>query len=195
MVAVAEIDNAEHDAVRRAIVAAVHQQMGLRVDEVHFLRRGALPKTSSGKVRQTRNPSAARSRNPRLLPRRPRSKTVGSTKDEVQVSYDVSNEFFRLWLDERMNYTCAVFENENQSLEAAQLNKLRILADFAQVTPDKGPRHRLRLGREPRIPRHRAQVKNAVGVTLSSAQTEEINRREIPASRRIAATTRTTSRR
>ena len=52
LVAVAEIDNTEHDAMRRAIVTAVHQQMGLRVDEVHFLRRGALPKTSSGKVRR-----------------------------------------------------------------------------------------------------------------------------------------------
>lgn len=52
LVAVAEIDNAAHDAVRRAIVAAVHQQMGLCVDEVHFLRRGSLPKTSSGKVRR-----------------------------------------------------------------------------------------------------------------------------------------------
>jgi cyclopropane-fatty-acyl-phospholipid synthase len=61
---------------------------------------------------------------------------VGSTKDQVQVSYDVSNEFFRLWLDERMNYTSAVFENENQSLEAAQLNKLRILAEFAHITPE-----------------------------------------------------------
>ena len=52
LVAVAEIDKSEHAAVRRAIVAAVHQQMGLRVDEVHFLRRGSLPKTSSGKVRR-----------------------------------------------------------------------------------------------------------------------------------------------
>jgi fatty-acyl-CoA synthase len=52
LVAVAEIDKTEHAAVRRAIVAAVHQQMGLCVDEVHFLRRGSLPKTSSGKVRR-----------------------------------------------------------------------------------------------------------------------------------------------
>jgi fatty-acyl-CoA synthase len=52
LVAVAELDNMPHDTVRRAIVAAVHQQMGLRVDEVHFLRRGSLPKTSSGKVRR-----------------------------------------------------------------------------------------------------------------------------------------------
>jgi fatty-acyl-CoA synthase len=52
LVAVAELDNVPHDAVRKAIVAAVHQQIGLRVDEVHFLRRGSLPKTSSGKVRR-----------------------------------------------------------------------------------------------------------------------------------------------
>jgi cyclopropane-fatty-acyl-phospholipid synthase len=61
---------------------------------------------------------------------------VGSTKDQVQVSYDVANEFFRLWLDERMNYTSAVYESPEQSLEAAQLNKLRILADFAHVSPE-----------------------------------------------------------
>ena len=62
---------------------------------------------------------------------------MGSTKAEVEVSYDVSNEFFRLWLDERMNYTCAVFESDDQPLEAAQLNKLRILSDFAKVSPEK----------------------------------------------------------
>jgi len=58
---------------------------------------------------------------------------MGSSKADVEVSYDVSNEFFRLWLDERMNYTCAVFESEGQSLEAAQINKLKILSDFAKL--------------------------------------------------------------
>jgi fatty-acyl-CoA synthase len=54
LVAVAEVSKSQfaEDSVRRAIVAAVHEQMGLRVDEVHFLRRGGLPKTSSGKVRR-----------------------------------------------------------------------------------------------------------------------------------------------
>jgi fatty-acyl-CoA synthase len=55
LVAVAEItemERGQHDNVRRAIVTAVHQQMGLRVDEVHLLRRGSLPRTSSGKVRR-----------------------------------------------------------------------------------------------------------------------------------------------
>jgi hypothetical protein len=83
---------------------------------------------------------------------------MGSTKADVEVSYDVSNEFFRLWLDERMNYTSAVFESDDQSLEAAQLNKLKILSDFAKLTPEKiAARHRLRLGRVRRVRRDHAQ--------------------------------------
>jgi len=60
---------------------------------------------------------------------------MGSTKDEVQVSYDVDNEFFRLWLDERMNYTCGLFEG-TENLEQAQLNKLAWLSNAAHVTPE-----------------------------------------------------------
>jgi fatty-acyl-CoA synthase len=54
LVAVAEVSKSQfaEDSVRKAIVAAVHEQIGLRVDEIHFLRRGGLPKTSSGKVRR-----------------------------------------------------------------------------------------------------------------------------------------------
>ena len=69
---------------------------------------------------------------------------MGSTKADIAVSYDVSNEFFRLWLDERMNYTCGIFDDSDRrmdldvpgpiSLEEAQLRKLRILSDFAQIT-------------------------------------------------------------
>jgi cyclopropane-fatty-acyl-phospholipid synthase len=106
---------------------------------------------------------------------------MGSNKDEVQVSYDVSNEFFRLWLDERMNYTSAVFESAEQSLEAAQLNKLRILADFARVTSNStvldigcGWGACLEYMATAR------GVKRAVGVTLSSAQAAEVNARALP---------------
>lgn len=113
---------------------------------------------------------------------------MGSSKAEVEVSYDVSNEFFRLWLDERMNYTCAVFESENQSLEAAQLNKLRILSDFAKVTPDKkvldigcGWGAYLEYAATAR------GVKEAVGVTLSTAQAAEVNARKIPGAHVVGA--------
>ncbi len=106
---------------------------------------------------------------------------MGSNKQEVEVSYDVSNEFFRLWLDERMNYTCAVFESEHQSLEAAQLNKLSILSDFAKVTANKSV---LDIGCGwgaclEYLATSRS-VKRAVGVTLSSSQAEEVNRRKLP---------------
>ncbi len=106
---------------------------------------------------------------------------MGSSKAEVEVSYDISNEFFRLWLDERMNYTCAVYESWDQSLEAAQLNKLHILSEFARVTPDK------RIldigcgwGACVEYLATTRKVKDAVGITLSSAMADEVNARKIP---------------
>ncbi|MFP6683349.1 MAG: class I SAM-dependent methyltransferase [Polyangiaceae bacterium] len=106
---------------------------------------------------------------------------MGSDKEQVEVSYDVSNEFFRLWLDERMNYTCAVFESEEQTLEAAQLNKLSILSDFARVRPD-GKVLDIGCGWGAcleYVSTARA-AERAVGVTLSSSQAEEVNARELP---------------
>ena len=60
-----------------------------------------------------------------------------SSKKEIEVSYDVSNEFFRLWLDEKMHYTSGSYLTGRETLEEAQENKARILADYAEVTPDK----------------------------------------------------------
>ncbi len=103
-----------------------------------------------------------------------------STQKEIEVSYDVSNEFFRLWLDERMHYTSAVFENEGDSLEKAQENKSRILYDFAEVTKDKSV---LDIGcgwganLEYVV---RRGAKDAHGITLSTAQAEEIESRKLP---------------
>lgn len=104
-----------------------------------------------------------------------------STKAEVEIGYDISNEFFRLWLDERMHYTSAVFDEQHTTLEQAQRNKSRWLADFAEVTPDSlvldigcgwgANLEYLALERK---------VKNAHGITLSSAQFEEINARKLP---------------
>ncbi len=106
---------------------------------------------------------------------------MGSSKADVEVSYDVSNDFFRLWLDERMNYTCAVYESEAQPLEAAQLNKLKILSDYAKVTPGKSV---LDIGcgwgacLEYQVSAR--GVKRAVGVTLSTSQAEEVMARRLP---------------
>src|SRR5690606_14641304 len=49
------------------------------------------------------------------------------------------NDFFRLWLDETMMYSCAVFESENGQLtgdlHAAQLRRLRRICDKLQLSP------------------------------------------------------------
>ena len=42
----------------------------------------------------------------------------------VQYHYDVSNEFYQLWLDENMLYSCAYFENGDEDLATAQLKKI-----------------------------------------------------------------------
>ncbi|MCA2242228.1 MULTISPECIES: cyclopropane mycolic acid synthase family methyltransferase [Mycobacterium] len=44
--------------------------------------------------------------------------------DHVQSHYDRSNEFFRLWLDPTMTYSCAYFERDNMTLEEAQRAKI-----------------------------------------------------------------------
>jgi cyclopropane-fatty-acyl-phospholipid synthase len=105
---------------------------------------------------------------------------MGSSKQEVQVSYDVSNEFFRLWLDERMNYTCGVFEGTD-NLEEAQLKKLNVIHDFAHITPDKRVLDiGCGWGANVEFLALDKGVKDVTGVTLSSAQYEEIKRRNVP---------------
>lgn len=103
-----------------------------------------------------------------------------SNKREIEVSYDVSNEFFRLWLDERMHYTCAVYENDTQSLEQAQHNKSRILYDFAEIDKTKTVLD-IGCGWGANLEYIAIRgAKEAHGITLSTAQTQEIERRQLP---------------
>jgi cyclopropane-fatty-acyl-phospholipid synthase len=105
---------------------------------------------------------------------------VTSTKREVEVSYDVSNEFFRLWLDERMHYTCAVYERDTDTLEQAQVNKSRVLYDFAELSPEKTVLD-IGCGWGANLEYVALRgIKEAHGITLSSAQLEEINARKLP---------------
>lgn len=42
---------------------------------------------------------------------------------EVQSHYDIGNDFYKLWLDDTMSYSCGYFQNESDTLEQAQVNK------------------------------------------------------------------------
>src|SRR5215204_4800650 len=44
--------------------------------------------------------------------------------EDVQAHYDLSEEFFRLWLDPSQTYSCAYFEREDMTLQEAQLAKV-----------------------------------------------------------------------
>ena len=103
-----------------------------------------------------------------------------STQSDVQVSYDVSNEFFRLWLDKRMNYTCAVFD-ETDDLDVAQERKLAILADFAELKPDHSVLD-IGCGWGANVEYLAVErgVRDVHGITLSPAQHDEIVARQIP---------------
>lgn len=52
------------------------------------------------------------------------SKDKKNQKKEVQSHYDIGNDFYKLWLDETMSYSCGYFLHEDDSLYQAQVNKV-----------------------------------------------------------------------
>ena len=55
---------------------------------------------------------------------KPRSNTASGSRRHIQHHYDLGNDFYRLWLDEAMVYTCAYYDTPDASLEQAQRAKL-----------------------------------------------------------------------
>ncbi|MGH2904199.1 MAG: class I SAM-dependent methyltransferase [Solirubrobacteraceae bacterium] len=53
----------------------------------------------------------------------------------IRYHYDVGNEFFGLFLDESMTYSCAVYSKGAQTLEQAQLAKLELIAAKLELQP------------------------------------------------------------
>ncbi len=53
----------------------------------------------------------------------------------IAFHYDVSNEFYRLWLDRAMVYSCAYFEQDDASLEDAQTAKLEHICRKLRLKP------------------------------------------------------------
>jgi len=53
----------------------------------------------------------------------------------IQFHYDLPAEFFRYFLDEGMNYTCAYFRHPEEPLDQAQQNKLALICRKLQLKP------------------------------------------------------------
>ena len=58
-----------------------------------------------------------------------------SDRAAISFHYDVSNEFYGLWLDEQRVYSCAYFESPNDTLEQAQRNKLEHICRKLRLRP------------------------------------------------------------
>jgi len=58
-----------------------------------------------------------------------------SNKTNIQHHYDVSNPFYRLWLDERMVYSCAYFKSDVDTLDQAQEQKLDLICRKLRLQP------------------------------------------------------------
>jgi cyclopropane-fatty-acyl-phospholipid synthase len=56
-------------------------------------------------------------------------------RQAVSFHYDLSNEFYRLWLDDRMVYSCAYFQKPDLGLDAAQEAKLRHICRKLRLRP------------------------------------------------------------
>lgn len=50
-------------------------------------------------------------------------------KEEVSSHYDIGNDFYKLWLDDSMSYSCGYFQSENDTLYQAQINKVNHILD------------------------------------------------------------------
>lgn len=69
-----------------------------------------------------------------FAPRRRRNHRAGARRN-IAAHYDLGNAFYRLWLDPTLTYSAAMFEADDEPLEAAQRRKLATMARKACIRP------------------------------------------------------------
>src|SRR6185369_3651209 len=108
---------------------------------------------------------------------------AGASSAAIRHHYDVGNDFYALWLDESLTYSCGLWYADDESLEAAQVNKIDWHLDQAGVVPgsrvlDVGCGWGGLMRRA--VQQRRAAA--VVGLSLSEAQVSSIGARGIPRS-------------
>lgn len=58
-------------------------------------------------------------------------------KQNIAYHYDLGNDFYKLWLDSKMLYSCAYFKDDSDSLEQAQIQKINLCCRKLQLQPDE----------------------------------------------------------
>jgi cyclopropane-fatty-acyl-phospholipid synthase len=63
------------------------------------------------------------------------SNTLEGSRSNIHAHYDLGNDFYRMWLDDQLVYTCAYFTSPSQSLEQAQIAKLDHICRKLRLEP------------------------------------------------------------
>jgi len=66
---------------------------------------------------------------------RPRRNTLDGSRENIHHHYDLGNDFYKLWLDSEMVYTCAYFSSATLSLEEAQTAKMDHVCRKLELKP------------------------------------------------------------
>jgi cyclopropane-fatty-acyl-phospholipid synthase len=64
---------------------------------------------------------------------RTQSNTLNGSREHIHRHYDLSTDFYKLWLDSEMVYTCAYFDSPSVPLEAAQIEKMDLVCRKLQL--------------------------------------------------------------
>jgi cyclopropane-fatty-acyl-phospholipid synthase len=67
---------------------------------------------------------------------RRRANTPAGSRDNIHDHHDLGNDFFRLFLDETLTYSCAIYTDKNQSQADAQINKYSVICHKLGLGPD-----------------------------------------------------------
>jgi cyclopropane-fatty-acyl-phospholipid synthase len=66
---------------------------------------------------------------------RMRGNTLRGSRRNIEHHYDLGNDFYKLFLDQGMNYSSAIWAHADDSLESAQLHKLELICQKLQLRP------------------------------------------------------------
>ncbi|MGH7790072.1 MAG: class I SAM-dependent methyltransferase [Candidatus Binatia bacterium] len=67
--------------------------------------------------------------------RPPRRNSLSGARHNIHRHYDLGNDFYRLWLDEQMLYTCAYYPTPEATLEEAQIAKMHHVCRKLDLRP------------------------------------------------------------
>ena len=65
-----------------------------------------------------------------------RDNTKAGSKKNIEEHYDISNDFYQVFLDKTMTYSCALFDGKEKALEEAQKDKYQSLAEKLKLKSD-----------------------------------------------------------